>query len=503
MRKAIEDHIYLVSILGSTLISLWLIATNDIVFRDAVLYLTVARNFLDGGLASAFSTFTWPFYGILIAIIHKITSLNLEHSAYLLTITLEATVTVTFVKLHVCISPERSRPWVALLLILTFPILNEYRGEIIRGYGFWAFTLMASYHFILFHQHGKLRSAVAWQALITVAALFRPEAIVLAALGPLYFLFQLKRPIVDRLKQTLLLQYIFLILGASFLLSLILSSSVREAVFSNLPIQFEYMSIALVLGNFNTATQNLIDHVLPFDYSERYSALILGSGLFVMLLFKIINNMGLVYSGIWLAGIRRKWVPSKPEYRIVVYFSLISLLILIVFASSRLFISSRYTVMLLLLLGLAFAPYFDTFLRILQESRKKYLPVLFYIFIGVTFIDSMISTGAAKTPIKLVAQYGNQIFQLGEQVACNDNRFVYYSNFSCDFLPDLNKQLKDEAGRKQIAADYRYLLLWVKGKDQLMQKALQNDKNLQIIKEFGNGDNDKGLLYKINEPQNL
>ena len=500
MSKLIEDHIYLASILASMLISFWLIANDDIIYRDAVLYLTVARNFLDGGLISAFGTFPWPFYGISIAIVHKITSLNLEHSAYLLTIVFEAIICVTFVKLYICISPEKSRPWVALLFILTFPILNEYRGEILRGYGFWAFTLMATYHFILYFQHGRLRNAIAWQALITVAALFRPEAIVIAAAGPLYFLFLFKRPLPDRLKQTLQLQFIFLLLAASFLLTMILSSRVRDMVFSNLPMQFEYMSITLVLANFNVATQNLIDHVLPFEYSERYSTLILGSGLLIMLLFKIIKNIGLVYSAVWLVGLRRKWTQIKPEYYIILYFSLISLSILVVFVSSRLFISSRYTVMLLLFLGLAFTQYFDAFLRILQESNRKYLPALLYIFIGALFLDSMVSTSAGKTPIKLAAQYSISVINPGDKTACNDNRFFFYSDFSCSFHPDLDKELENEASRKKIEDDFQYLLLWVKNKDQTLQNTLNNNRKLLLIKEFSNRDNDKGLLYKIQNP---
>ena len=103
-----------------------------------------------------------------------------------------------------------------------------------------------------------------------------------------------------------------------------------------------------------------------------------------------------------------------------------------------------------------------------------------------------------KTPIKLVAQYGSQMLQPGVAIACNDNRFVFYSNFSCEFLPDLDEKLKDQAGRKQILTDYQYLLLWVKDKDEVLKRVLETDRNLELIKAIGNRDDDKGLLYRIN-----
>jgi hypothetical protein len=46
--------------------------------------------------------------------------------------------------------------------------------------------------------------------------------------------------------------------------------------------------------------------------------------------------------------------------------------------------------------------------------------------------------------------------------------------------------------------DYQYLLLWLKDKDEEMKRVLETDRNLELIKAFGNRDDDKGLLYRIN-----
>ncbi len=494
----LEKHIYLISALLSLLISLWLFASNDIISRDATVYIEVAQAFHSGGISAAFAVWKWPFYSIVIDIVHQLTGLGFDHSAYLLTIIFETVITVTFVKVYSKIAFDGARLWVAMLFILTFLALNDYKADIIRGYGFWAFTLIAVYQFITYFQTKCKSSAFLWQISIIIAALFRPEAVVFAALAPLYFLFNRDSSLVENIKQLLMLHSVFYLVGFLAMGVIASSNQIRDAIFSNLPAQVDYFSPEKIFYNFNVAVENFIQYVLPFDYSARYSYLILASGLLSMLLFKLVNNLTLIYSGIWLTGSYKRWINLKQESYIIYYFAFIAFLILGVFITSKLFISSRYTVLLLLLIGLIISQYLDYLIAYLNEQKKVVGLSLLSIFIAFQFLDGVISTGAKKTPIKQSAEWVIGVIKPGDRVACNEMRYAHYTQQKC-FLADNRFYKSYSSSDIQFLKNnnYTYLLLWVKHKNSKMLKLLEQDDNLVPLKRFENRKKDVGLVYKI------
>ncbi len=493
-----EKHTYILCAFLSLLISLWLFASRDIISRDATLYIEAAQAFHSGGIGATFAVWRWPFYPIMIAVVHKLTGLGFEHSALLLTILFETIISITFVKIYSKVAFDGARLWVAMLFILTFVALSGYKAEILRGHGFWAFMLIAIYQFIIYFQTRSKVSAMLWQLSVLIAALFRPEAVVFAALAPLYFLFSRSGLLVEKIKQLLTLNSIFLPAGLLLITFLLFSGQSQNALLNNLPVMFEYFSPEMVFQNFNAAADNFVKHVLPFDYSARYSHLILASGLLSMLLFKLLNNLTFVYTGIWLTGSYKGWIRLKPESRIIYYFAFIAFLILGVFITSRLFVSSRYTVLFLLIMGLIIAQYIDCLFTILCQQKRRIGIVIFSLFIAAQFIDSVVSTGAKKLPIKQGAEWLNQHIEPGEKIACNEARYAYYTQQKCYFT---NRQFYETYSQADIAFlknnNYTYLLLWVKHKNSAMQKQLDQDKNLVLLKRFENKKQDAGLVYRI------
>jgi hypothetical protein len=493
-----ETHIYFTTVSLSLLISLWLFVSRDIISRDAVLYVNTAQAFLDGGIGAAFKTWGWPFYSIVIAIIHKITGLSLELSAYVLTFVLETVISLAFVKLYSLIAFDRARLWVAMLFILTFVTLSNYKGDIWREYGFWAFSLIAVHQFILYHQSKKLINAFYWQLCILVATLFRIEGVVFAVLAPFYILFSNHSALSERFKYLFKLNFIFYPLALLALITVLLSVQLQALILNNLPEQIVYFSPAEIFGNFNNAADNFVKYVLPFDYSENYSYLMIGSGLLAMLLFKLINNFNIVYLGIWLTGSYKHWITLKPESRVIYFFAAIAFLILIVFITSRLFVSTRYTVFLLLLIGLIFTQYLDYFISYLYQYKHKFWLIALSIFIAIQFLDSVISTGAKKFPMQYSGEWLAQHIKPGEKIACNEIRFTYYSNQRCflreeRFYSDYNEADINFLKNKQFS----YLLLWVKHKNTALLEKLKAEKNLIFLKQFKNKKDDVALVYKI------
>ncbi|MCU7937905.1 MAG: hypothetical protein KZQ64_04420 [gamma proteobacterium symbiont of Bathyaustriella thionipta] len=496
--KTADKHIYITTALLSLLISLWLFASRDIISRDAVLYVTAAQAFLDGGLGAAFKVWAWPFYSIAIAITHQLTGLNLEYSAYVLTILLETVISVTFVKIYSKIAFDGARLWVATLFILSFVTLNDYKGDIWREYGFWAFSLMAIYQFILFYQSPNKVNALLWQLCIFTATLFRTEAIVFAALAPFYFLFIQNNTFAERIKNLLTLNSVFYSIALIAIIIFLLSSQLQELILNNLPPQIVYLSPKEIFGNFNLAADNFVKHVLPYDYSAGYSHLIIGSGLLSMLIFKLIKNFSLIYLGIWLMGSYKNWINKKQESTIIYYFAAIALLILLVFITTRLFVSTRYTVFLLLLIGLIFSQYLDYFLSYLSQQKYKLWLAALSIFIALQFLDSIISTGAKKFPIQHSSEWLIQNSKPDDKIACNEGRFTFYTKHNCKIKKKRFRKNYNQSDIQYLKNNhYRYLLLWVKHKNTTMLNSLEQDNNLILLKQFKNKRDDVALVFKI------
>ncbi len=485
MARFIYQHHFIVTVLLSLVISIWTIATNDIIARDSVLYLKTAQYFLDNGIEVAFDTYNWAFYSLFIAFIHQITHLTLEHSAYLNTLIMEALCCVTFIKIVHLIHPKKAL-WIALLFILTFPIFNEYRGGILRGSGFWAFSLIALYQFLLFYQSGHIHHALFWQIAIFIAFLFRPEALVFAFLAPFYFIFLLQQSWRWRLRQILLLNSLLYPLGLILISLFLFSSEIKTGVLHHLPIQLDYLLIQKVSASFSIATENFAKYVLPFDYSKKYSTLILSSGLLMMLFYRIISSFGFIYTGIAIQGIYKKQSSFNPLHWIIIYFIGIALLIVIVFVGSRLFISPRYLVLLSLLLGLLVIPYIETIYQQFKISKNRFALKLFYGYFILISLHHLVSISAKKTPIKEASFYFNEIQQQGETVACNEPRFEYYTHFSCRIVTTW-----------QEAARHDYLLLWLKPKQFNIKAILDQDKTVKLITSFHNKTGSEALLYSI------
>lgn len=495
-----EKHIYITTAILSLLTSLWLFSSRDIISRDAVIYVSAAQELLDHGLAAALHIYYWPFYYIVIAAFHTITGFSIEISAYLLTILLETVISVAFVKVYEKIAFDGARLWVAMLFILTFVTLNDYKGDIWREYGFWAFSLLAIYQFISYFQTHKKANAYLWQLFILVATLFRTEGIAFAALAPFYFLFIRRQSFSERIKNVLILNSFFYSAGLIAIAAALASSQLQALIINNLPFQIIYLSPKDILGNFNLAADNFSKYVLPFDYSEGYSHFIIGSGLLSMLMFKLISNFNLVYFGIWLTGSYQRWIHKKAESNIIYYFASIALLVLLVFITTRLFVSTRYTVFLLLLIGLVFIQYLDYILYYLKQHKKKFLLIALGIFIAAQYLDSIITTGAKKFPIQQGGVWLAEQVKADDKIACNEKRFDYYTGQQCLLE---NERFYDNYEQTDINYlrdnNIAYLILWLKHKNTTMLKQLKHDDDLILLKTYKNKDGDMSLIFRVKE----
>jgi hypothetical protein len=171
--------------LGSLLLSL--IATQKATInRDGMLYVDTARVFLAEGFGAATATFQWPFLSILMAMVSQLTGLGLEASGILLSSLFMAGTCALLVACAARIFPEAI--WYVCLVILALPGFNGYRDELLREYGCWFFIMLSLWLALRWSDAPRWPMALAAQASLCLAALFRPEAL---ALFPALILWQI------------------------------------------------------------------------------------------------------------------------------------------------------------------------------------------------------------------------------------------------------------------------------------------------------------------------
>lgn len=475
-------------------LTLYKTGVRDIINGDGILYIEIARAFLDGGTGAALAVYHWPFYGILIALVHGLSGLGFEQSANLLNTLLLMLVCVAFVRVYEAIAGSEARLWVAALLILSLPVLNDYRDFVIRGYGFWAFLLLALHGFIRYSRSPGLLPALQWQLCLVAAILFRLEGIAFLVLGPLCLLLfadTRRRLPVDLLR----LNGLFILLAAGGVLALLLSGQLQLPDAAEVPNQLGYASPAAVLGALDAEAQAFVARN-RFMHSVEEARLILAAGLFTLVLVKVATNAGLTFIAVWAWGVWRKWLRLSRESHIVLWFAAIGLLTLVVVAGKFFFLSSRYTVPTVLLLSLISFQYVDALFRRLADRRLGKWQVLAGVVVLALFLDGVISGGAGKHNIREAGTWLAAGAAPPGRIACNEARLRFYADNRCDWL-EIDGADPGAAIAELRAAGYTHLLLWVDRKQAPLRAALDADTGLALEKEFRNRRGDSVRYYRL------
>lgn len=149
---------------------------GEVIIRDGIIYVKTAQAYLDGGLEAAIAVYNWPGYSILFGLISQSTGLSLEASARLLNTVFMLLLVDAFIRLCSELDRDSPRPWIAALVVLSFPPLN-HRLEIHRDWGSLAFSLCAIVPLLRFWlaERGRLRDPIKWQMYIAAALLLRIE----------------------------------------------------------------------------------------------------------------------------------------------------------------------------------------------------------------------------------------------------------------------------------------------------------------------------------------
>ncbi len=484
--KLIQSNkfIYYFTFFASLLISLVLFLKHTPIGNDPILYIHTAEEFLDKGLKAAFKSYHWAFHSIIAAYFHKITSLSIENSIYLLNSIYQALVCLYFVKFYRLIAKD-GRVWVAALLILTFIFFNENRQHMARDSGFWAFSLIALYYFNCFYKTSKLRFSFLWQIFIIIATIFRPEAVVYAILLPFIFLFNKGK------RGRFFLCYSIFILGLIIVISYMLAIGI-EFNENLIPQQLSYINLNSVVKNFIKHSEALKNTLIKYNKSN--AQLMLFAGLISVFIWKILHSVNIFYLLIFSFAKKNKWKILTSENKIVFFTVVLSFIILSGFILNKQFLASRYMMFMIILIALLMVRYLDYFLENITKNNKLFL-IVTAIFFVYTTADAFISS---RTPKTYLFKSGNTIKALAKKgnTLCNNKKIRYYSGNNCQ----LNLELLFY-GKKEISKitknRFRYLVIWVKKEQKEYLSNYKKNRQLKLIEVIPYVKSDAVYIFEI------
>ena len=417
-----------------SLITLFIaVNTQNPINNDGILYLQTAEAFANSGWQEAMKHYNWPFYSIFIAWLSKLTHLSFENSTYVLNAVLLVIIVISFIALIEELGGSRFVQFLGALIILSHPQLHHYQHYIIRGFGYWAFSLLALLNFIRFYKYLKWRYALSWGIFISIAILFRPEGLVICCFGPLVLLFRSETTLWNKLGNTLK-AYSFNIIAISIIIAWWLNMPNRDITQLGRLSEFWHQlqnGLILLSANINEKAV-IISQTILNDYSKKWDLTMVISGLCGIYLYKLVETLWPVHALLFGHAFWKRLMPAEKDIkRVIIYFSILNLVIPAIFLGQRFFVLSRFLMpaSLLLLLWTPFSLHY-----IMQKWLDKktviknnfVFPVLSIVFL-IMFIYAFVPPNQSKAYITTAGTWLKHNMPQQSKLYTNNIRLSYYS----------------------------------------------------------------------------
>jgi hypothetical protein len=471
---------------------------------DGIYYLKAAEDLLLHGKEAKHHGLSWPFFPLLIASLSYVSHLSLLNSAIIIEALLQIILVLAFINIIRALGGSLNLQWLAAAVILLHPQLNEYRGEIIRDFGYWGFLLSSFYYFIRYIQKPHWKYIIFWALLMVLATLFRIEGVMIIALTPLILLL-LQQPWKQRFIHVLRfyspwIVITLIIVGLLFIYNQNLSALGR---LNELQKWFYYF-----INNFTQQWEMMqigITPILP-TLLKSFTGVFLTGGFLIYFLYVLLLTIqplfvGLAILGQWKHSLQK--IVSKNEQRILYGFLAINLLIPILILLVRWYITSRFVMpfALLVLLWVPFALY--TLYELWQTSHfaKRYLwPARIGIALVVIalLIDGTYSYSSTGVVVKEAGLWVQTHVAKNETVFTNNPQLAFYANRPGMDLTAQNIDVPLSQGLQNNRwQQFDYLALVVKRKKQADHQLIEQTLKGQPIAHFENRRGDQVLIFAV------
>ncbi|NOT14793.1 MAG: hypothetical protein HOP21_04275 [Methylotenera sp.] len=355
---------------------------------DSTLYFEMAKRFSIGQWQQGWELFTWPFYPFLIAMLHKVTGIDLHLSAQVLAVVFYGLTAWSLSKLiQLAGGNQLTIICGNLLLISSLYITGDVLAMLLRDQGFWAFFLTSLVFFIRFMRHHHWADAVWWQLSIIVATLFRIEAFAYAVLLPLVLLIHGHSWRIS-LMQFIKVNFIHLLLFTLILIALIASHAFNMTHLGRLNEITGLFSAddgLSVKGMFQTQSEIFSQKVLG-GYLEDYAKFGLFITLISIVVIKCFNVVGVVASVLMLCARQHLFkLPQRDAQQVFIMAGAVAMLNASVIIFRSFVLSSRYVIAIGFLV-IIFTAFYLSNLIASQQRKSDLLSWQFMLLVVVALL---------------------------------------------------------------------------------------------------------------------
>ncbi|MYE98635.1 MAG: hypothetical protein F4234_00305 [Gammaproteobacteria bacterium] len=442
------------AVAASLLLSVYAGFTVPVPNDDAFVYIRTAQLFQQDGIAAAFDHYAWAGYSVLIGLTAA-AGLELFTAAYLLNGLFFSILTFAFVSICREFSQDRFLLALAALTILLFPEINEYRFQILRDSGFWAFVMLGMWWLIRYGAEGSWKFCLYYCGALLLAAIFRPEAMLYLLAAPLCLLFDRRHERAERYLLCFRVQGVAVaalllcfLAGLAFNLDLFQQAAALASAYAPF-----LQSLFDPGGQEMAAMAEAIFGEHAATYSGRYLPFFLLAGLMVILAAELLYAVGMPFSLILIWGCWKKWLlPDRDMALPVIAFTVVNLLVVLAFLLVTRYLTSRYA--MVFSLGLALAVPFtarEMLARIAPGTRlaagNRLAPGLLVLFFVFSAVDSYYTFGRSKSYIGDAVEWLNDNSGETAQLLTNNRAVAYYSGMVAEY-----DQVQPRLTRQQVLA---------------------------------------------------
>ncbi|MDS4015031.1 MAG: hypothetical protein RKP46_11885 [Candidatus Accumulibacter sp.] len=443
--------------------------------RDGMLYIATAQAFLDGGFTAAKASFAWPFLSIAIALVAKITGLGLENAAYLLNALFMAGTCALIVACVSRRSPEIA--WPAVLVVLSLPGVNEYRNELLREFGCWFFIALAWWLALRWEDRPRWTGAIAVQAALACAALFRPEALILYASLIAWQFFGAPRS--DRWRRLAMIALLPLVAGVA-LLAAYFSGQLGGRLGADLG--------RFSLNRFDEKTSALAGSLIEYARGQARSILLFGS--LALIPVKLVQKFGILLLPLAYVALSGNIKELLCRHALFAWGIVLHLLVLSIFVLDLQFLAGRYVGLILLLA----TPFIAAGLHRLIERYPRWRLAVFSAAVLLACAN-VISTGPGKGHF---AEAGKWLATnaASSRVYIDSSRTAYHAGWSGASLAERNRR---EAIRDAIdSGEFDLFVLELSRKDPPWNSDFWTS-SVVVLKRFESRNGDAVIIARPSE----
>ena len=462
---------------------------------DSLLYIHTARLYVDHGFQAALASYSWPFISILIGLVHQATGLSLLVAGHTIIAIFYALLTCTFISIVRDLGGSQKAQLLAMLVVIIFPTINDYRSYITRDAGYWLFSLLSLQQLLRFTLHNHYKHAFGWLLSVGLAIGFRTEGLFIAALAPLAILADKQFIFRERLIKTGRL-YALLLAAASLAAAVVLATPVLN---EKLRVVSELLNITTFFQGLFTGMASVLDRYASVAQSRYVAAdtgVIIISGLIGLTLYTPLHALTFPYLVLLV------WPRSKEPYpfsRYQVYlvaYVLIVLTYLLLLSFKKQFLTDRFCVLAALIAMLVLPFYVERIWRDASKAQQKYTWQKAIIILLLTYsaLDSLISSGHSKAYIAEATEWVKANKPDDSRFMTNQGHIAVFGGncFRECFERDISSVLK-----RATIQNSDYLAIQLKNKrseDSDKVNALLATSHWQVIKSFSNERDDKVMI---------